>query len=253
MRKRLALCVGINDYPGSGSDLSGCVNDAVAWQNLLAGQGYEVIPMHDSQATKRNILLAIEDAMLNLKFADRFVFTYSGHGSWVPDRDGDEADARDEVLVAYDWQNSGFITDDELYRAYQMRLFGVRVMAISDSCHSGSVARGFGGSPVYKKARFFDPNLLNPGVTRLDLPRRRNIGSRPGTMLLSGCADNEVSYDAHINGRYQGAMTHATTSTWSPGISFYNWYTELRKFLPSAEYNQTPQLQATGWQRRWRF
>ena len=27
MTKR-ALCIGINDYPGTGSDLTGCVNDA---------------------------------------------------------------------------------------------------------------------------------------------------------------------------------------------------------------------------------
>lgn len=30
-----ALCVGINDYPGSGNDLKGCVNDAKAWAELL--------------------------------------------------------------------------------------------------------------------------------------------------------------------------------------------------------------------------
>jgi hypothetical protein len=29
------LCVGINDYPGDGSDLNGCVNDAHAWAALL--------------------------------------------------------------------------------------------------------------------------------------------------------------------------------------------------------------------------
>ena len=30
-----ALCVGINDYPGSNMDLAGCVNDAKDWQALL--------------------------------------------------------------------------------------------------------------------------------------------------------------------------------------------------------------------------
>ena len=32
-----ALCVGINDYPYDGSDLNGCVNDALAWADLLVG------------------------------------------------------------------------------------------------------------------------------------------------------------------------------------------------------------------------
>ena len=31
MAKKLALCIGINDYPGTDSDLSGCVNDANDW------------------------------------------------------------------------------------------------------------------------------------------------------------------------------------------------------------------------------
>ena len=30
-----ALCVGINNYPGTQNDLNGCVNDANAWAGLL--------------------------------------------------------------------------------------------------------------------------------------------------------------------------------------------------------------------------
>ena len=41
MDKR-ALCIGINDYPGTGSDLAGCVNDANDWAEALAGRGFEV-------------------------------------------------------------------------------------------------------------------------------------------------------------------------------------------------------------------
>ena len=32
---RTALCIGINDYPGTGSDLAGCVNDAQDWGSSL--------------------------------------------------------------------------------------------------------------------------------------------------------------------------------------------------------------------------
>jgi len=34
MTKR-ALCIGINDYPGTDFDLSGCVNDAHDWAQAL--------------------------------------------------------------------------------------------------------------------------------------------------------------------------------------------------------------------------
>eukprot|EP01129_Flabellula_baltica_P000862 TRINITY_DN107_c0_g1_i2.p1 TRINITY_DN107_c0_g1~~TRINITY_DN107_c0_g1_i2.p1 ORF type:complete len:138 (-),score=18.02 TRINITY_DN107_c0_g1_i2:34-447(-) len=32
---KIALCVGINDYPGQHNDLHGCVNDAHDWADLL--------------------------------------------------------------------------------------------------------------------------------------------------------------------------------------------------------------------------
>ena len=38
MGKKFALCIGINDYPGTGSDLSGCVNDANDWGKILAAK-----------------------------------------------------------------------------------------------------------------------------------------------------------------------------------------------------------------------
>lgn len=33
--KKLALCVGINDYQGSQNDLSGCINDFNDWIDIL--------------------------------------------------------------------------------------------------------------------------------------------------------------------------------------------------------------------------
>ena len=46
-----ALCIGINDYPGTQSDLSGCVNDAHDWENVLDARGFSV-----------TMLLALEQA-----------------------------------------------------------------------------------------------------------------------------------------------------------------------------------------------
>ena len=35
---KYALCIGINDYPGTDSDLSGCVNDANDWAAALTNE-----------------------------------------------------------------------------------------------------------------------------------------------------------------------------------------------------------------------
>jgi len=54
-----ALCVGINDYPGSDMDLSGCVNDAADWRALLEARGYRVDSLLNGDATRTRMLDAL--------------------------------------------------------------------------------------------------------------------------------------------------------------------------------------------------
>ena len=89
MAKR-ALCVGINDYPGTGSDLRGCVNDARDWEKELADRGYEVQILLDGAATRAGMVEALTALINEAKEGDCLVFTFSGHGSWQPDDDADE-------------------------------------------------------------------------------------------------------------------------------------------------------------------
>ena len=93
-----ALCVGINDYPGSNMDLAGCVNDAKDWQALLEQRGYRVDALHDGEATRARIVEALKAVIGQAGDDDSLVFTFSGHGSWLPDDDRDEPDARDEMM-----------------------------------------------------------------------------------------------------------------------------------------------------------
>jgi hypothetical protein len=57
---KYALCIGINDYPGTGSDLAGCVNDANDWATLLKNRGFLVDKLLDKQAKGDAIREAIE-------------------------------------------------------------------------------------------------------------------------------------------------------------------------------------------------
>jgi len=103
MAKRV-LCVGINDYPGTDMDLAGCVNDAKDWKALLEQRGYTVASLHDAKATKAAILSALRSLMAGSAAGDSLVFTFSGHGSWLPDASRDEPDARD------DYQHDTYLT-----------------------------------------------------------------------------------------------------------------------------------------------
>ena len=97
MAKR-ALCVGINDYPGTNSDLSGCVNDANDWAAALKTRKYDTVVLLDKKATRKGIVTALNELIQGAQAGDSLVFTFSGHGSWLPDDNGDEPDGRDEML-----------------------------------------------------------------------------------------------------------------------------------------------------------
>ena len=64
-------------------------------------------------------------------------------------------------------------------------------------------------------------------------------------ILLSGCTDSEYSYDAEIDGRYNGAMTAMALKVIreNPLVTYDEFYAGLRQDLPSKEYPQTPQLE----------
>ena len=89
------------------------------------------------KATRKPVLAAMQAGAKALQSGDLFFLTYSGHGGQIPDRNGDEPDRKDETWCLYD----GELIDDELHAALSRFARGVRILVLSDSCHSGSVTR----------------------------------------------------------------------------------------------------------------
>lgn len=259
MRTKRAVIVGINNYPGTGDDLMGCVNDANDWDAELRSRGFQTVKLLDSAATKQMIVASLRSVVALSRWGDRIVFTYSGHGTWVPDRNGDEADGRDEALVCYDFRQGGLLLDDDMHAIFSQLRSGVRATIISDSCHSGSVSdhgrRSFAGAsqPAAGAARFLPPSTFLTGAA-LDAAERveqlpaRGL-SRSGPVLVSGCADDEVSYDVQV-GRPHGAFTAAAMATLPAATTVNGWHKAIRTQLPSAQLPQTPQLSASTYQKR---
>ena len=257
-----ALCVGINNYPVAGADLMGCVNDARAWAELLREQfdfpRSNVRILTDRRATKRAILDALkEDVLAGATSGDVLVFTNSSHGSYIPDREDDEPDGYDETMCPYDVREAQ-ITDDELRELLADVPRGVRMTVLSDSCHSGSVTRAWLDEIVpgvrfrdQRRVRFLNPALLRRTRVIAD-PRRVHPRGRFGAserdmrhVLLSGCRDDEYSYDARIRGRYHGAMTYYALKAIRAAryrITPAALVRELNRQLPAAGYEQHPQL-----------
>jgi hypothetical protein len=127
-------------------------------------------------------------------------FCYSGHGSNVRDRSGDEPDGRDEALVPDDFLNRGYLTDDELRSFAAGLLDDAHLTCIFDCCHSGTMM----DLPYYYQSA--KPSVQGTG-SKLPWPE-----NGPTVVSLSACADHQTSVSAYnLNNKriWQGAMTYA--------------------------------------------
>ena len=261
-----ALCIGINDYSGVESDLSGCVNDALDWQSELTSRGFAVRMLLDRDATKANIVSTFREEVRQLTEDGLLVLTFSGHGSFVPDENGDEgADGRDECICPADVDQGSVLVDDEIDALCTAAPKGSRVVLIIDACHSGTVSRfsdEFGSQPnglQRTRTRFLPPQNFLPTsrLATLGPPEARTAASPPGrysALLLAGCRDTEYSYDGYFEGRAGGAFTRAAIAALGrvgSGATYADWIRAVREYLPSSEYPQTPQLYGSPEMKNW--
>ena len=262
---RNALCIGINNYPGTQMDLQGCVNDANDWAAALAARGFKVAKLLDDQATKAAMVTAMSDLIGKASKGDSLVITFSGHGTYQPDEDGDEVDGLDEALCPYDLQTNGAaLVDDEIRAIFGARKAGARLVLISDSCHSGTVTRAakaendadtrprFMPMGNWLPAKLLPKDRAGKPATTMAAPAGTTpllgaYSNKLGDLLLAGCKEgpNNYSYDARIAGRFNGAFTYyalKALKTLKEGATYADWHKAIVKYLPSASYPQAPQI-----------
>jgi len=263
---KYALCIGINDYPGTESDLSGCINDANDWAKVFTKHGFTVRKLLNKHATGAAIRDAIRETVDDAKSGELLVIQYSGHGSYVPDVNGDEPDGTDECLCPYDIKRKGPIADDELFELFSRRERGVKLVMVSDSCHSGTVARfamasaRSNGHGSGHRVRFLAPAtfLSKRQLAQLGARRAVRASSPPGRyagLLIAGCQDKEYSYDAEFRGRPNGAFTYMALQALpklARSATYRAWFEAIRKTLPSQEYPQSPNLLGSNSMKRWK-
>ncbi|KAH9916023.1 caspase domain-containing protein [Fomitopsis serialis] len=154
---RKALLVGINyNTQASRRDtdsqtLGKCHRDALAVRDLLIDSyGYktsDIVVMLDAkdypQPTHDNMILAIENLVKGARPGDRLVFMFAGHCCQIPCHHHSEADDFDEALMPMDHEgtrNKSKLIIDNLRQLLVNPLSpGVRLTAIFDACHSGTL------------------------------------------------------------------------------------------------------------------
>ena len=262
MAKR-ALCVGINQFAHlpMASWLNGCVNDANDMAAMLRKRGFasrSVTVLTDAQATKANIMGALTTLVTTAKEGDTIVFSFSSHGTQVPDTDGDEPDGADEAFACHDmaqkgdqWDTDTVIVDDELRLLFGKLPKGVVMEAYLDTCHSGTGLKAedllsgrrprFVPPPTMKGLRSIDAAATKS--TTAELVKAIPAGGRP--VLFGGCRSDQTSADATFDGRSSGAFTYFFLKALAanPTGSRADLHKALTKDLVDADFSQRPTLE----------
>lgn len=231
--RRLAFCVGIDDYPGQHA-LQGCVNDMRAWRGALDGLDFEVRSAENRAATRAAILGGLEELVGGSRPGDVLVFQYAGHGTHLDDIDGDEDDGQDEAFVPVDFESGAYLLDDDIWTVFSRLPAGVNLTCFIDCCHSGTITRVLlgpsSGSPAGARARFMRPTRDMQDRHRDFRRGRRAVRSASRevrdrqdmtNVVFSACRDDQVAYEVGGSGEFTsravpilggtpGQMTHAT-------------------------------------------
>ena len=188
--KAYALLIGIN-YDGQPSELKGCINDAQNMSSVFVSKGIPHNLMLNP--TKKTILRELNNALQSSwdNQLDHFVLYYSGHGTFVKDNNSDEADRRDECMLPCDFQESGYILDDELNGLLGRFNPKTRIIGIFDCCHAGTLL-----DLKYRWKSNLMRSVENPTNTVNKI------------VSLSACQDSQVSKEFQSPDGFAGVFTY---------------------------------------------
>lgn len=255
-RKCKALLVGIN-YTGTSNELRGCVNDVKnVYTYLTKDQKFDPSQISiltdesrtplQSLPTYKNIISGIRWLVSDIDddCPTTLYMHYSGHGTYLPDRNRDEDDGRDEAICPLDCETSGMLIDDVLRAELVGPLMNkpnVRLTCVFDSCHSGTVVdlRYNVKSVMGKKTKSRTYTLVED---------TQYATSKAKIVVFSGCMDSQTSADAYINGKSQGMMTCAyldvlhRAKEFNEPLTYKSFIYQLQDYASKNKYTQVPQL-----------
>jgi len=243
-----SLLVGLN-YEGTDCELGGCENDVLNIKSMLILDfGYKngdikvlmdkdikIYNQKTTECKKENtIIRELKYMFKGCKAGDSFYFHYSGHGTSVPDNDGDEEDGMDEAIVLVIENKDYIIRDDDINEVLMSLPKGVSVVLVFDCCMSGTIC-----DLQYQ----YDSNTKTTHLVN-DKVIKANV------VMLSGCKDSQTSSDVYLPLRddYFGALTTAFTEIvrLDKDISWEFLVEMLRNLLLERGHSQIPQLSSSN-------
>ena len=247
MTKGISLHVGVNSTSIGGTSLVGCVNDATEMASIAEKhhfEGREVVA--DAKATFNYVTDKIKEAATQLGPGDIFFFTFSGHGSFIPNEvhDDKEPDFRDETLVLFDFM----ICDDYIARELWPRFApGVRILMIADSCNSGTVASIVAGGNSTTTKALSDADRIEhlANNSKFYEDNCEKLVEKPisaSVLQIGACEDFDTTADGFPNSAFTQKLLDVVKGATPPG-SYTQLVDELCNLLASS---QVPQLTRVG-------
>jgi hypothetical protein len=269
-RNKWALLIGIDKYDKLAPryQLSGCVNDVQLMAGVLQHKfGFladNITLLTDEEATRDGILAAMDALFDRVGENDIVVIHYSGHGSQMRDREGDELDGFDETIVPNDSGRGRHpnrdVSDDEIY-SWILRLSEITpfVTLIFDCCHSGTIAR----DPFGANARWVErdkrpieelpPSPLGPGPARgadRDLGASGWLPLGERYVLIASCRDEESSYEYRVR-QGDDVLRHGTLTYFlsrelvkaGPGATYRDVFEPAETQVTTVQPRQHPQME----------
>lgn len=212
---RYAICMGLTAVDpkrnhGWDGDCPGADVDRKTMTALCRQEGIIAQTLDNSECTAYGFETMMTRMRNKLIAGDLLVITYSGHGGQVRDLNGDEDDGYDETFCFWDGQ----YTDDRLREQLSKLPVGVRVLLITDSCHSGTMSRSRNGDAYHKPI-----TLARSGVDSLGVE----------LIHIAGCSEDKYSYGWHDGGKLTKALNKVHRSR---TMNCGEWFYAAKKHMP---------------------
>ncbi|EPY23392.1 metacaspase [Strigomonas culicis] len=181
------------------------------------------------------------------KAGDVLFLHYSGHGAQTKAAT-DRGEAYDQVICPVDYTTAGCIVDDDLFQMLAKELpQGVRLTAVFDCCHSGSM--------LDLPYEFVCSSTITTGNSNYHMKQiRKDNFSKGDVLMISGCKDTQTSADvgntASMGNGATGAggaatqcLTYVLLNT--KDLSYKDTVVKTREMLAKKKFEQVPQLSAS--------
>jgi len=250
---RRALLIGINEYKPENvewrlKNLQGCVNDVNLMRETIKQQrfgfsDYNISILLNTDASRQNIINALEELASVSQKGDIIFFYYSGHGSqWKNTR---EPDGYDETMVPADaYGGAADIRDVELKKLLNNILAkDVTLTVIMDCCHSGSGTRGI--IPMDAVYRYAEPIMQDIAADDNEPAPSDN----PQALILAASHEEENAQekkDPDLNNDMHGVFTSAIVK--AINSSYFNepsdkLFLRAKSILEGRGFAQVPDIE----------